>query len=84
MKTVNLYFKQLNIYASDGLFSDEMLTLNTVSSHYYLDKVFRNLLAVLRHSDWRDDPVSPHPDQSLALISPWVKGLGMQLFLTVV
>lgn len=55
---------------------------NPLIQHVYLDKGFRNLLAVLQHSDWRDDPVPLHPDHSLAVGPPGVKSLRMQLFLT--
>lgn len=50
----------------------------------YLDEVFGNLLAILQHPDWRDDPVPLDPDHALRRTSPRMKNSRIQLSLTVV
>lgn len=52
----------------------------TITRHLYLDQGFGNLLAVLQHSDLRDDPVSLDPGQSLASIRPRAKDTRRPLF----
>lgn len=50
----------------------------------YLDEVFGNLLAILQHPDWRDDPVPLDPDHALRRTSPRMKNSRILLSLTVV
>lgn len=50
----------------------------------YLDEVLGNLLAILQHPDWRNDPVPLDPDHAVRLTSPRMENSRIQLSLPVV
>lgn len=53
------------------------------SSPSYLNEVLRNMLAILQHPDWRNDPVPLDPGHALGQTFPRVKNSRIQLSFTV-